>query len=202
MGGNLDISIDIHWHAFFATSWVVLFFLQAFLINKKAYRLHQKLGFASILFALGVVISGFYVSLGLVERALAVNSAGAKPLLLVNLVDLFMFAVLYVLAIKKRKIAIEHKRLISLSAIILLNAALFRIGRFFIGPGFPAVLLSVFLTSGMIILFVYSEKRHSQKPNRHIWKLALSMVLILIIRIPLAITPVWADVTDIIMDTF
>lgn len=202
LSGNFDIPIDIHWHAFFATIWIIIYFIQTLLISKKKVRIHQNLGYLSVVFALGVIISGFYVSIGLVERALLSNNAGAKPLLLVNLLDLLMFGVLYANGIKNRKIAIKHKRLITLSGIVLLNAALFRIGRFVIGPGFPAVLLAVALTSGLIILFVKLEKKHSQKSNKKLWRIALAVILVHIIRIPLAITPIWSDITDLILDRF
>ena len=103
---------------------------------------------------------------------------------------------------KNRQSAIQHKRLMTLSAIVLLNAALFRIGRFFIGPGFPAVLLAIALTGGMIILFVLLEKKHSLKPNKKLWRIALVVILIHIIRIPMAITTIWSDIADLILGSF
>ena len=200
--GEFDIPTDIHWHAFFATSWIIIYCVQTILIKHRNINLHKNLGFLSILFALGVIVSGFYVSIGLVERALLANSAGAKPLLLVNLLDLSMFGILYAIGIQNRKNGIEHKRFITISAIVLLNAALFRIGRFFIGPGFPAVLLAIVLTSGMLILFIKLEEKHSQKSNKRLWKIVLSIIVVHIIRIPLAITPIWSDITDLIMNEF
>ncbi|MEO0899253.1 MAG: hypothetical protein AAFY71_22770 [Bacteroidota bacterium] len=199
---GVTISNEIHWHAFFATAWIVIYAIQTLFIHKKLIRPHQILGYMSILFTIGVIVSGFYVSLGLVERALASNSAGARPLLLVNLLDLALFGSCYTLGIKNRRDGITHKRLLTLAAILLLNAAFFRIGRFMIGPGFLAVLLAIVLTSGVIILYLWSEKKHSQQPNKRLWRLAIGVIIIHIIRIPLAITPIWANIADVIMKNF
>lgn len=198
---GVEISSAIHWHAFFTSIWIIIYAVQSFLINKRSIRLHQTLGYASILITIGVIISGFFVSTGLVERALASNSAGAKPLLLVNILDLAMFAALYAFAIKNRRAPLTHKRLMTLSAIVLLNPGLFRIGRFIIGPGFPAVLFAIVLTSSVIVLYLWREKKHSQQSNKKLWKIAIAVMVIHVIRIPLALTPVWANITDIIMDS-
>lgn len=202
LSGNVTIPKDIHWHAFFATSWVFIYFIQALLINRKRFDIHQMLGYLSILFAVGVLISGFVVSIGLVERALLRNNAGAKPTLLVNLLDLVLFSILYILAVSKRKSGIEHKRLITLAAIVLSNAAIFRIGRFVIGPGFLSILLAIVLTSGVILLFIYLEKKQSGRPNKTLWRIALAIICVHIIRIPLAISPAWSTIADMILGSF
>ncbi|MEM7658152.1 MAG: hypothetical protein AAF399_18645 [Bacteroidota bacterium] len=200
--GQFDMPPDIHWHAVFTSLWILIFFFQSLLINRRKVRLHQLLGYLSLGITLGVLISGFFVSLGLVERALASNNAGAKPLLLVNLLDLLMFGTLYTFGILNRRNPLLHQRLMSITAIVLLNAAIFRIGRMFIGPGFSSVLLAIFLTSGILFLFVWLEKRHSQQPNRKIWRIVIAIMVIHAIRIPLAITPIWADITDMLMEVF
>jgi len=113
-----------------------------------------------------------------------------------------MFGILYGIGIKNRKNGIVHKRFLTLSTIVLLNAALFRIGRFIIGPGFPAVLLAIVLTSGMLILFVKLEKGHSKQSNKNLWKVVLAIIAVHLVRIPLAITPLWSNITDVIMERF
>ncbi|MEM9928606.1 MAG: hypothetical protein AAF840_02185, partial [Bacteroidota bacterium] len=169
---------------------------------KNRVRIHQTLGFASIVITVGVLISGFYVSLGLVERAIAVNSSGARPLLLVNLLDMLMFSVLYYLGLANRTNINKHKRFMTLAVIILLNPGFFRIGRFIIGGGFVAVLLAIVITSGVILLYAWLDKKQHQKVHPVIKRAAIVMILVQIIRIPLAITPQWAMVADWMLETF
>lgn len=194
--GELDVSSAVHLHAIFSVAWILFYFLQVALISKQRIGVHQKLGYASILLAIGVLVTGVHVSFDLVERSLISGIAGAKPSLLINLLDMVLFAVIYALGIANRKTPGKHKRLITLAVIVLMNAGLFRIGRLIIGPGFAAILLAIVLTAALIILFALLDRKQNGKIHPSVKKVGLVVVLVHIVRIPLAITPVWANITD------
>lgn len=199
---EVEISQVIHFHALFATLWIVLYVSQVSLIRARKITTHRVLGFVSLIIVIGVLISGFYVSLGLAERALVVNPQGARPLLLVNILDLMLFGVLIGFAIKYRKKAIRHKQFVTLGTIVLMNAAYFRLGRFIVGQGLTAVILAVVITSLVILLFLWSGKKYVARWNSSIRRVALIIIAIHVVRIPLAITPIWSDIADYLLATF
>jgi len=200
LNGSLDVSSAIHWHAVFTTVWILLYTVQVAFVTIKRLSLHRSLGYLGVGLAVGVIVSGFFVSTGLVEKAVASNSPGARPSLLINLLDMALFGVVYTMGLMMRTNPIKHKRLMTLASIILLNAAVFRIGRFIIGPGFLPILLAIVLTALLIVLFIITEKRHSQLPNRSFWKIAGVIIFVHVVRIPIAITPFWASIADWIME--
>lgn len=197
--GALDVSQIIHLHTIFSVLWILFYFLQVVLISKQKINIHQKLGYGSVMLAVGVFITGVLVSIALVEKSLAAGIAGAKPSLLINLLDMMMFGVIYALGIHHRKKPMKHKRIMTLAVIVLMNAGLFRIGRLFVGQGFAAILLAIVLTAGLIIAFALLDRKQFGKIHPTVRRIGLTVILIHIIRIPIAITPFWANITDWIL---
>jgi len=202
MDSEVYISTTIHWHAFFCTGWIILFIFQSLLIKKKTYKAHMISGWMSIIIFIGIIISGVWVSMGLVEKALVSNPAGAKPSLLINLSDLAIFSVIYVLGILNRNRRLIHKRMMTLATLALLNAGFFRIGRFIIGPGFQSILLAIIITSCVMALYVWTEKRKNHGSIRWLKRATISIIIIYIIRIPIAISSAWTSVADFLIDLF
>lgn len=197
--GTLSVSTYVHLHAAFASVWILLYLLQVSLIKNDRYHIHMYTGYGSIIITVGVIVTGILVSLDLVERSVSAGNAGAKPSLLINLTDIGMFALLYIAAITKRKISVTHKKLMTLAVIVLMNAGLFRIGRLIIGPGFGAILLSIILTSLLIILFMLLNKKLTGTINPVLKKAGVGVIIVHIVRIPLAVTPGWSQITDQIL---
>lgn len=197
--GQSGISKIIHWHAFFATAWILIYFFQTILVYSNNIQWHKILGLLSIFLAIGVFLTGIFVSTALVEKALVNNPAGAKPTLLINLSDIFLFFVMYILGIVKRHNSITHKRLMTLATIVLINAGLFRIGRLIIGSGFAPILLAIALTSAMIVVFTYLEQKRNKTAIKYLKRMAVIIISIHIIRIPIALTSIWASITDTIL---
>lgn len=126
---NVETYIIIH--GISAISWMLITVLQAWLINSKWRKYHGPLGYASLALALILVLSGLHVIQTMLLKDHSVD--GSHPLLAikffyVDITGLILFCAFLFLAIRaarKRDIAL-HKRLITGTAIIPLEAALER----------------------------------------------------------------------------
>jgi len=146
----------VHIHGVLMTSWVLLFISQVWLISSKRVRSHQRLGLLAINLAILIVIVGFFVAVRAAKFGAATPPPGGVSrlgFLLVPITDLFNFAVLFGAAIYLRKRASDHKRLMLLTAINFLPAALARISVASLqalGPiwffGFPSALAAMAVT--------------------------------------------------------
>jgi uncharacterized membrane protein len=112
-----DLSPRVHVHAAFFTAWPVLLLGQALLIRGKNYALHRTLGMAGVWLVAGIVITGFMVVLGKPRFSIAERAFIFTPLLALILFPLFVAA-----AIRFRRDAGTHKRLMLLATIMLIAA--------------------------------------------------------------------------------
>ena len=184
-------SLVTHIHGIVMTAWVVLFIVQVWLISARRVKTHQKLGYAAIVLAIPVLVSGFFAAV----RAAKFGSTGAPPniprlnFMLVPMTDLIMFVIFFGAAIYFRKKPVEHKRLMLMTAINFVPPALARIqipSLQALGPlwffGLPTIL-------ALIVLIVDSKR------NRKVNKVFLTGVLLLIVsyvaRLALMGTATW-----------
>ena len=118
IGSKPLYSTLVHVHAVIMTAWVLLFAAQTWLVSAKKVRLHMKMGWAGVVLAVLVLVSGYYVSIGAVGHQTAADRGGIPPLvfLVVPLADLVLYVVLFGAAIALRKRPAEHKRLMLLTA--------------------------------------------------------------------------------------
>lgn len=144
------VSPVVIFHATFMLSWFSLFIIQAGLIRKRQAAFHQRLGMASIFIAAGVVVSGILIMISGYERT------GDFLVMSVNCVSLACFAVLYVLAIARRKQADSHKRLILMSSLALMSPAF---GRLCHAAGIHDIFAMFMWTSSLIPLILYDMQR-------------------------------------------
>ncbi|HEX6395953.1 MAG TPA: hypothetical protein VFZ95_00890 [Steroidobacteraceae bacterium] len=122
-------------HGLSATLWMLLFLAQTGLVAAHRTDLHRKLGAAGIAIALGLVVTGWMVSV--IARgwtASLVFSAGA----------LLMFAGYLVAALRWRHDPATHKRLMVLATLAVLAPAVSRLGLPFVahnsfGPNFAVL---------------------------------------------------------------
>jgi uncharacterized membrane protein len=112
-------------HGFSATAWMALPILQVMLIRKRERKLHRRVGYASLLLAGVVVLSGLYV-----VQIMAFNNIANFRLLDVKFVWLDLTAMalfcvylaLAVIAARKRDFGM-HVRLLACTAVIPLEAS-------------------------------------------------------------------------------
>lgn len=126
---NVETHIIIH--GISAISWMLITVLQAWLSKGKWRKYHRILGYASLTLALILVLSGLQVLQTMLLKDHSVD--GSHPLLAikflyVDITGLFLFCLFLFLAIRaarNRDISL-HKRLVTSTAIIPLEAALER----------------------------------------------------------------------------
>ena len=126
----------LHLHGLVFTSWVALFLVQTSLVAAKRTDVHRRLGFAGAALASLMVLVG---TLTAVVRAKAMDVPPGLPsplsFLAVPLGDLLVFALLVGAGFYFRRWTAAHKRLMLLSMIAILPAAVARIPLGFIEQG-------------------------------------------------------------------
>ena len=117
-----DLTPLVHLHGALFTAWPVLLLVQALLIRNGKYSLHRTLGVVGSVLAIAVVITGFMVVLGKPRFNIASRAFIFTPLLALILFPLFVGA-----AIRWRRDAPAHKRLMVLATILLMAAGTRRV---------------------------------------------------------------------------
>jgi uncharacterized membrane protein len=113
-----ELSLRVHVHAMFFTAWPLLLLGQALLIRGKNYELHRTLGVVGVCLVVGIVITGYTVVLGKPRFNAFERAFIFTPMLTLILFPLFVFA-----AIRFRRDAGTHKRLMLLATIMLVTGA-------------------------------------------------------------------------------
>ena len=120
-------SVLVHIHAITMTAWVVLFSVQVGLVASHRTRLHMKLGILGSVLALLVFTLGVFTSLAAVARGSAIPGWDPLRFLVIPLGDMLAFGALVGSALYYRRKMDVHKRLMFLSALNMLPAAVARI---------------------------------------------------------------------------
>jgi hypothetical protein len=116
--GPVTPLLTLHGVAF--TAWLVLFIGQAVLARTRKLVLHRRLGVSSILLAATLVVLGFQVTIAMGRRGydMAGDIAGARydslAAMAFPLLDIFLFASLFLAAFLYRHRSAIHKRLMLL----------------------------------------------------------------------------------------
>jgi hypothetical protein len=124
--GSPALSPLLHLHGLVMSTWFVLFIVQARLVAAQRVDLHRKLGMFAGLVALAVLLVG---PLTAITAARLGRSPGPPPLvfLMVPLGDMVVFGTLVGLGLWFRARPDIHKRLMLLSCVGILGAAIARI---------------------------------------------------------------------------
>lgn len=112
-------------HGFSATAWMCLPILQAILIRKRQRTLHRRIGYASLVLAAVVVLSGLYVVQIMAFNNIADFRVLDVKFVWLDLTAMALFCVYLALAIgaaRKRDIGL-HVRLLACTAVIPLEAS-------------------------------------------------------------------------------
>lgn len=150
---TFEAPLSIYIHAFFSLAWVLLFTVQSFLIKKKAFKLHVKLGFAGIFIAIMAGLSLLPVAKFVIDRDLKLGLGETAYSNSVGLLTTgLMFLTLVIFGIYFRKKSQIHKRLLLLATIVLLWPAWFRFRHFFPDLPRPDILFGLILSDSLIII--------------------------------------------------
>lgn len=132
--GTPSLTPLVQLHGFVMTTWFLLFFVQAWLVASHRVALHRKLGMFGGFWAIVLVVVG--VTTAITAAGLG-HSPGPPPLqfLVVPLGDMLVFSVLVSLGLAFRSNRETHRRLMLLTALGILTAAIARIPLDFIHKG-------------------------------------------------------------------
>lgn len=179
----------VRFHALVMTVWVLLFAAQTWLISAKRVRLHMKMGWAGVGFAVLVLVTGYLVSIGGPSHLTAADLGGIPPLsfMIIPLGDLVLFILFFGGAIMLRKQPAEHKRLMLLVAANFLPPAAARM------PIEALQALGPFWLFGLPTVFTLAALIYDLARNRKLNLTFLAGTAILIASFPLRL---WIGATD------
>lgn len=154
----------LHLHGLVFSSWLALFLTQTTLVATNRTRIHRRLGIAGVVIATIMVVIG---SVTAIVRAKVIEvPPGAPPplvFLTIPLGDMLIFAILVGAAFYFRRKADTHKRLMLLSTIAILPAAVARLPFAFIQQGGPLAffgLSDLFIVPLLIYDFISRGRPH------------------------------------------
>jgi hypothetical protein len=151
--GTFSAPLIIHIHGAFAFSWIALFLIQALLIHNRKYSLHQILGILGICIAAGVMVTMILVGKYVVGRDLKQGAGEFSYSSLIGVfTSAFMFILLVLSGILKRKNASAHKRFMLLATIVVLWPAWFRFRHYFPSVPRPDIWFALVLADSLIII--------------------------------------------------
>jgi hypothetical protein len=181
----------IHVHAAVMTLWLLTLTVQTSLVSVRKVKLHMAVGLWGFALAAILLPVGTLAAIDSLRRNFTAPWSGLSPLtfFVIPISSLAAFAVLAAWSYSVRRKPDQHKRLIVLATIPLLDAAVGRfpatlgigaspMAQFWIICIFPAVLIAYDLIS-----------RH--KVQRVTWIASLLLVVMWLTRIPLAQTAPW-----------
>jgi hypothetical protein len=162
----------IHIHAFVMALWVVLFGLQVYLIRSKRIKVHQRLGLLSVIVGVTIIITGLMF-------------------LIVPFGDVLVFAVLFAAAVYYRRNAPNHKRLMLLTVLNFIPAA---IARFPFGLTASYGPLWFFGVPDILaIVFVIADTWKNRKLNKVFLAGAIFLIASHWLRLAVASSPTWLN---------
>lgn len=204
----------LHVHAALFFAWMILLAVQSRLAERRRIDLHRTLGFVGVSLATAMVFSAVaLVARGLDEGIAAGNGASAKALAIVPLSQVFLFAGFFVAAVANVRRPETHKRLMLVATVNLLPPAIARVLGALLAPGrrpsfaaavadvdlaLMASLVGALVIDLLIVLAIVRDWRVRGRPHR-VYVIGLgAMLLVHVLRIPVAQTPPWHAVADIL----
>ena len=181
------LTVLIHIHGFVYTLYVLFFVCQTALISRGKRALHMLLGWASVVFIPTMVVLGTTAVFWGARMGHKQNWPDVESAALVNVANIYFFAVLAGLGIILRRRPEAHRRLMSLSFVTLLPPALARPPLATLGP--PAIVLAIlgFTLAGPIYDLINRRRIHP------VYAIAVPLLLIMgpPARVALASAPAW-----------
>lgn len=173
--GTADFTFYFHFHAVLAVMWIFTLIAQPILIRKKELSLHRLIGKLSYL-----LVPLIFISVILLAHSRVTGDEESLGLSLwVPFKDLFIFGVVYFIAIKFRRKMDIHARGMIAAGIVLIEPALIRLimnafvgGTEFASAGYPVTIGIIYsILIGLIVL------ERNQKQGRWVFPLTLALYI-------------------------
>jgi hypothetical protein len=181
----------IHVHAVAMTLWLLTLTVQTSLVSIRKVKLHMTVGLWGFALAVAMLPIGTLAAINSLRRDMSPPGSGLSPLtfFVVPVSALLAFGVLAAWSYSVRRKPDQHKRLILLATVPLLDAA---IGRFpqtlgIANSPLSQVLLICIFPVALVIFDLISRR----KVQRVTWVAFLFLLIIWLTRIPLAQTAPW-----------
>ncbi|MDB5499790.1 MAG: hypothetical protein JWP28_3821 [Phenylobacterium sp.] len=205
-GGTFVGSPLLHLHGLLFSAWTLFFLSQTWLAASGQMQHHRAWGVAGVSLATAMVFVGLATSIASMQKGVADGHAeAARAFAIVPLSAAVLFAVLVAWAVVTVKTPEVHKRLMMLATISILQAP---IGRFFFltvggggGPGsrpglMPPAPVATTVGAGLVVAVlilaaVVYDWRKRGRPHPVYVIGGAAVVIIELIRVPLAETPQW-----------
>jgi hypothetical protein len=179
----------IHFHGAVFTLWMVLLAVQVGLVSAKKLQWHKQLGLAGFGLAVLMLALGVMAGTDALRRGMDGGSGlGAKTFYVIPLSGIVAFSALVYFAYRMRFKPASHKRLILIATIAISEAAIARwpIPIIQEKPQLRLVVILAFLL--MIVAYDLASLKRVHKTTL----LASAFVMaVMLVRIPLAMTPPW-----------
>ena len=148
-------------HGIIFSAWIVLFLTQTTLVAARRTRIHMRLGIAGGVLATVMVVIGMYTAIVRAKGPSPIPDVNPLSFLTIPLGDMLLFGILVGAALYFRRRADTHKRLMLLSTIAILPAAVARLPFGFIQAGGPLVFfgLSDLFILPMIVFDIITRGR-------------------------------------------
>ena len=184
-------------HGFLFTTWIALFITQTSLIAARRTHIHRRLGWATAMLAVVMVIVG--TTAGILSMRIQVEAGNvqqAQAFLTTPLFSMVVFAAFVAAAIALRRDVQAHKRLMLLATISLLDAAVARLPFEIFRTSAWAYLPATDLFVAAAILYDFASRRAVHQA--YIWGAAV-LVIEQALRIPVGETATWQAIARAIV---
>jgi len=184
----------VHVHGAVMTAWVALFAVQVGLVASHRTRLHMKLGILGLVLAILVFVVGTLTSLASAARGSAIPGWEPLRFLIIPLGDMLAFGALVGMALYYRRKLDVHKRLMLLSAMDILPAAVARIPIGFIQNN-GALAFYGLPDLCVVALVAYDTIKQRRLHPAYFWGATL-LIVSHPLRIMFARTDIWFGIAD------
>jgi hypothetical protein len=211
LSGRLELAPITHLHAIFFYGWLALLIVQAQLASSRQLIRHREMGVLGVAVATGMCFVGTGAAVHSIRQTQAAGFGDAGlAFSVVPLSGIVFFAALFTLALVNVKRLDVHKRLILVATISLLQAAVGRVFLLALGGDPPTLATSapppVFVTvvPGLVsdLLLVWAmlhDKRTLGRVHRVYWIAGAALLVLQVIRIPIAETEAWASIARFVL---
>lgn len=178
----------IHLHGAVMTLWMVLLFVQTALVSARRVKWHMTLGLFGFGVAVAMVIIGPLAATDSLRRGVSVLGLDATTFYMIPLSAIFLFGVLAFFGYRLRRQPANHKRLMLIATIALIDAAVGRWPIAFFQTNPKAQDLVPF---GFLLAIMIFDLATQRRILRSTLLASLLLIVVHVTRVPIAFTGPW-----------